>query len=113
MIQNTVGARVVRWGQRWRGAWGKTNEAAFTARFLRTSVAAGAFSAGYSSMSIAKPAVSSQAGDRLNMASIGSGGRGGANLKEFYDLGEQIVARCDVDRGRLNHSAKCGERALP
>ena len=36
---------------------------------------------------------------------LGSGGRGGANLKEFYDLGEQIVAVCDVDRGRLDHAA--------
>ena len=64
-------------------------------------------------MSIAKPAVFRKPGDRLNMAFIGSGGRGGANLKEFYDLGEQIVAVCDVDRGRLNHSANVVKERCP
>jgi len=41
-------------------------------------------------------------GDKLRMAFIGSGGRGGANLKEFYGLGEEIVALCDIDKGRLD-----------
>ena len=42
-----------------------------------------------------------QKGDKLRMAFIGSGGRGGANLNEFYSLGEEIVALCDVDKGAL------------
>jgi hypothetical protein len=52
-------------------------------------------------------------GDKLNMAFIGSGGRGGANLKEFYALGEQVVALCDVDRGRLDHAAKVVKERCP
>ncbi|MDD2599636.1 MAG: Gfo/Idh/MocA family oxidoreductase [Kiritimatiellae bacterium] len=43
-------------------------------------------------------------GDKLRMAFIGSGGRGDANLGEFYGLGEEIVALCDIDQGRLNGS---------
>ena len=45
-------------------------------------------------------------GDKLRMAFIGSGGRGWANLGEFYKLGEEIVALCDVDLGRLDGAAK-------
>ena len=41
-------------------------------------------------------------GDKLRMGFIGSGGRGGANLNEFYNLGEEIVALCDIDQGRLD-----------
>ena len=79
--------------------------------FLRTGAAAGAVSvAGYSN---AQTARMRKAGDKLNMAFIGSGGRGDANLKEFYELGEQIVAVCDVDRGRLNHSAKVVSERCP
>ena len=36
-------------------------------------------------------------GERLRMAFIGSGGRGGANLDAFYSLGEEVVALCDLD----------------
>ena len=45
-------------------------------------------------------------GAKLRMAFIGSGGRGGANLNEFYKLGEEIVALCDVDLGNLDAAAK-------
>ena len=45
-------------------------------------------------------------GEKLRMAFIGSGGRGGANLNEFYNLGEEIVALCDVDLGHLDGAAK-------
>ena len=31
-------------------------------------------------------------GDKIRMAFIGSAGRGGANLNEFFNLGEEIVA---------------------
>ena len=47
-----------------------------------------------------------QIGEKLRMAFIGSGGRGGANLNEFYGLGEEIVALCDVDLGHLDGAAK-------
>ncbi len=83
--------------------------------FLRTSAAvAGAVSlAGCSTVSIARASRFRKPGDKLNMAFIGSGGRGGANLKEFYDLGEQIVALCDVDRGHLDHSANAVKERCP
>lgn len=42
----------------------------------------------------------------IRMAFIGVGGRGGANLNEFYNLGEQIVALCDVDKNRLAAAAR-------
>jgi len=45
-------------------------------------------------------------GDKLRMGFIGSGGRGGANLNEFYNLGEEVVALCDVDLNHLNGAAK-------
>jgi predicted dehydrogenase len=82
---------------------------------LRTgAAAAGAWSlAGYSDVPVSKPAALRKPGDRLNMAFIGSGGRGGANLKEFYELGEQIVALCDVDRGHLNGAAKSVKERCP
>ena len=41
-------------------------------------------------------------GEKIRMGFIGSGGRGGANLDEFYKLGEDIVAICDVDVNALN-----------
>ena len=40
-----------------------------------------------------------QRGDKLRLAVIGSGGRGGANLKDV--AGEHIAALCDVDRQTL------------
>jgi hypothetical protein len=67
---------------------------------LAGAAVAGAVSlAGCSSVRIARAARFRKTGDKLNMAFIGSGGRGGSNLKEFYDLGEHVVALCDVDRG--------------
>lgn len=54
-----------------------------------------------------------QPGDRLNLAFIGTGGRGGANLNEFYNLGEQIVALCDVDAKRLAHGAERVKERCP
>ena len=45
-------------------------------------------------------------GSKLRMGFIGSGGRGGANLNEFFNLGEEIVALCDVDATRLDAAAK-------
>ena len=45
-------------------------------------------------------------GEKIRMGFIGSGGRGGANLNEFFTLGEEIVALCDVDATRLDGAAK-------
>ena len=45
-------------------------------------------------------------GEKIRMGFIGSGGRGGANLNEFFTLGEEIVALCDVDSTRLDAAAK-------
>lgn len=83
--------------------------------FLRTGAAvAGAVSlAGCSSVSVARAPRFRKTGDKLNMAFIGSGGRGGSNLKEFYELGENIVALCDVDRGRLDRAAKSVKERCP
>jgi predicted dehydrogenase len=46
------------------------------------------------------------ANEKVNVGIIGSGGRGGANLGGVAGLGQNIVALCDVDRGRLAGSAK-------
>ncbi len=62
---------------------------------------------------ILKKAVRRNAGDKLRMAFIGSGGRGGANLSEFYKLGEEIVALCDVDQNALNWASKKVEQRSP
>ena len=45
-------------------------------------------------------------GEKIRMGFIGTGGRGGANLNEFFTLGEEIVALCDVDAPRLDAAAK-------
>lgn len=43
------------------------------------------------------------ANERLNIGVIGVGGRGGANLAAM--AGENVIALCDVDEGRLNGAA--------
>src|SRR5438093_10964189 len=42
---------------------------------------------------------------KLNVAIIGSGGRGGANLAEIAKLGENIVVLCDVNAKNLDAAA--------
>jgi len=83
--------------------------------FLRSGIAAaGALSlAGGASVSLARVPRFRKTGEKLNMAFIGSGGRGGANLKEFYELGEQVVALCDVDRARLDNAANVVKERCP
>ncbi len=46
------------------------------------------------------------ANETVSVGIIGSGGRGGANLKGVSEAGARIAALCDVDRGRLNGSAQ-------
>ena len=55
---------------------------------------------------ISRKATFRKPGEKIRMGFIGSGGRGGANLNEFYKLGENIVALCDVDLGALDGAAK-------
>src|SRR5262249_604106 len=47
--------------------------------------------------------------DKLNVAVIGCGGRGAANLKEM--LGENVVALCDVNENNLLKAAEKSPRA--
>ena len=54
-----------------------------------------------------------QKGEKLRMAFIGSGGRGGANLSEFYALGEEIVALCDVDKNALRSASNKVKERCP
>lgn len=42
------------------------------------------------------------ANDRLRLAFIAVGGRGGANLKELASYGDEVVAICDVDQRHLD-----------
>ena len=44
--------------------------------------------------------------NKLNVAIIGCGGRGGANLGEIAAAGENIVALCDVNERNLEAAAK-------
>ncbi len=46
------------------------------------------------------------ANEKVNVGMIGSGGRGGANLKGVAGQGANIVALCDVDRRRLDGAAR-------
>lgn len=45
-------------------------------------------------------------GSKLNVAIIGCGGRGGANMSEIAGAGENIVALCDVNGRNLASAAK-------
>ena len=62
---------------------------------------------------VARKAAFRKPGEKVRMGFIGSGGRGGANLDEFYKLGEEIVALCDVDLNHLNGAAKHVEQSFP
>lgn len=67
-------------------------------RFLQTAAAAGAV--------FAAPAIlrGQNRNEKLNIAIIGSGGRGGANLQSV--AGENIVALCDVNEANLNRAGE-------
>jgi len=71
--------------------------------FLHTACAAGA--------TLAAPAFvrGRNLNDQLNIAIIGSGGRGGSNLKSVSS--ENIVALCDVNQNNLNRAAEKFPRA--
>ena len=71
-------------------------------RFIKRSAAATAAIA-----SVSRAAVRAQANDRLQVAFIGTGGRGGANLNSVTKGGDvDVVALCDVNSRNLNTAAK-------
>ena len=79
-----------------------TNPTQRTARreFLKQSMVAGVASAGVLTGSRLTRAVS--ANDKLNIAFVGVGGRGGGNLQEMVaDPGVHVAAICDVNQGTL------------
>ena len=75
-------------------------------RFL---VLTGTSSVGLLVLSDARSARSYVANEKLNMAVIGAGGRGAANLDEVN--GENIVALCDVDERRAANAFKTYAKA--
>jgi len=74
----------------------------FTRRqFVATSVAAGAASIGLPNWVHSQaPATKGDSSQKLRLAVIGCGGRGGHNLQQM--MGENIVALCDVNEKALN-----------
>jgi predicted dehydrogenase len=73
--------------------------------FLRTTSLAGA---GYFVAAGSRPAWSNAAGEQLNVACIGVGGKGGSDSDNAAQFGN-VVAICDVDRGTLESKGK-GEK---
>jgi predicted dehydrogenase len=72
--------------------------------FIRSAALAGAALAGLPAIGRSKTS-----GDKLNIAVIGCGGRGAANLKAV--LGENVVALCDVNEANLLQAADKAPRA--
>src|SRR5947209_5201885 len=68
-------------------------------RFLERAALAGAALIGAPAFVSARAA-----SEKLNIAVIGCGGRGGSNLKEM--LGENVVALCDVSEPNLLQAAE-------
>src|SRR5688500_18763236 len=52
-----------------------------------------------------QPVENAPAKERLRLAFIGVGGRGGANLRELTSQGDEVVALCDVDQRHLDRAA--------
>ncbi len=75
-------------------------------RFLQTTAAAAG------SLTFAAPAILRAKGvvEKLNVAVIGAGGRGGANLGAVAGT-ENIVTLCDVNEGNLNRAAAAHPKA--
>ena len=65
--------------------------------FLKTATIAGA---GYFVAAGTRPAISQSANQRLNVACIGVGGKGGSDSNNAAQFGN-VIAICDVDRGTL------------
>lgn len=69
-------------------------------RFLSGSAKAGA---GLLILRNSKLAFGSEANSKLNIAAIGVGGQGRGNLEAFHNLGNNLVALCDVDASRAGN----------
>ena len=84
----------------------KTSQAVNRRRFLQTTAAAAG------SLTFAAPAILRAKGvvEKLNVAVIGAGGRGGANLGAVAGT-ENIVTLCDVNEGNLNRAAAAHPKA--
>ena len=72
-------------------------------RFLRSTTIGGA---GLLILPTPRSAFAYAANNKLNVAVIGTGGRGGTNLSGVAGLGENIVALCDVDQSRAAEGFK-------
>jgi hypothetical protein len=81
----------------------KSNRSVSRRSFLRRSAIGGA---GLLILSNSRSAFAYEANSKLNVAGIGVGGRGGDDLSGVADLGENIVALCDVDKHRAEGSIK-------
>ncbi len=70
---------------------------------MNTEMSRRGFLAGGTSAAVAAPAIirGQLLNDKLDVAIIGCGGRGGANLQEIAACGENIVALCDVNQNNL------------
>lgn len=73
-------------------------------QFIKRSSLAGAAVLGFPAFVRAK-----SPSEKLNIAVIGCGGRGGANLREM--MGENVVALCDVNEANLGRAAEKAPRA--
>jgi predicted dehydrogenase len=73
-------------------------------RFLQTSAAAGA---GYwlTANAVSATLAGQQPNDKVRLAGIGIGGKGGGDINQAGSLG-QVVALCDIDEGKLNGAAE-------
>lgn len=81
-------------------------------QFLKSSTAAAAGAMAFSPGLFAdeKPAAKQAESDKLRVAVIGCGGRGGSNLKSVSSS-ENIVALCDVNQQNLNRAAAAFPKA--
>lgn len=78
-------------------------------QFLKTSTAAGAAAIATGLFADEKPAAKVSESDKLKIAVIGCGGRGGGNLKSVST--ENIVALCDVNQQNLGRAAEAFPKA--
>jgi predicted dehydrogenase len=70
--------------------------------FLKTSAA---FGAGLWVVGSGSSLIARQANERVAVAFVGVGGRGGSNLDELAGAGADVVGLCDVDEGHLGEAA--------
>ncbi|MEZ6127378.1 MAG: Gfo/Idh/MocA family oxidoreductase [Planctomycetaceae bacterium] len=79
-------------------------------QFLKTSTAAGTLAIATGLFADERPAASASESDKLKIAVIGCGGRGGGNLKSVSS--EDIVALCDVNQQNLGRASEVHPKAV-